>query len=128
MTSIGFELKWEPWDGGRRKDVVNQKKVTETQAQTQLLDTQSRVLMDVNSRFRKLEESRVLISVAQASRDAAQQRLREVTNRYEQEAVLLSDVLQQQASTAGATDQYEQALLGFWTARSDFEKSMGEDQ
>jgi outer membrane protein TolC len=128
MTSIGFELKWEPWDWGRRKDVVNQKKVTETQAQTQLLDTQSRVLMDVNTRFRKLEESRVLISVAQASRDAAQQRLREVTNRYEQEAVLLSDVLQQQASTASATDQYEQALLGFWTARSDFEKSMGEDQ
>jgi outer membrane protein len=128
MTSIGFELKWEPWDWGRRKDVINQKRVTETQAKTQLLDTQSRVLMDVNSRFRKLEESRVLISVAQASRDAAQQRLREVTNKYQQEAVLLSDVLQQQAATASAADKYEQALLGFWTARSDFEKSMGEDQ
>jgi outer membrane protein TolC len=127
MTSIGFELKWEPWDWGRRKDIVNQKKVTETQAQTQLHDAQTRVLMDVNTRFRKLEESRMLISVAQAERDAAQQRLREVTNKYEQQAVLLSDVLRQQASAAGASDEYQQALLGFWSAKSEFEKSLGED-
>ena len=127
MTSIGFEMKWEPWDWGRRRDIINQKKVTETQAQTQLHDAQVRVLMDVNTRFRKLEESRMLISVAQAERDAAQQRLREVTNKYEQQAVLLSDVLRQQASAAGASDEYQQALLGFWSAKSEFEKSLGED-
>src|SRR4029079_13597840 len=127
MTSIGFELKGEPWDWGRRKDIINQKKVTETQAQTQLHDAQARVLMDVNARFRKLEESRLLISVAQAERDAAQQRLREVTNKYEQQAVLLSDVLRQQASTASASDDYQQALLGFWSAKSEFEKSLGEE-
>jgi len=127
MTSIGVELKWEPWDWGRRKDVINQKKVTETQAQTQLHETQARVLMDVNSRFRKLEESRMLIAVAHAEREAAQQRLREVTNKYEQQAVLLSDVLRQQAATAGASDDYQQALLGFWSAKSEFEKSLGED-
>jgi len=39
--------------------------------------------MDVNSRFRKLEESRILIAVAQAAREAAQQRLREITARTE---------------------------------------------
>jgi len=128
MTSIGLELKWEPWDWGRRKDIVNQKKTIETQAQTQLHEAQSQVLMDVNARFRKLEESRMLISVAQAQRDAAQQRLREVTNKYEQQAVLLSDVLQQQATAAGAVDQYNQALLVFWNAKSDFDKSIGEDQ
>ena len=104
MTSIGLELKWEPWDWGRRKAIVNQKRVTETQAQTQLSESRSRVLMDVNSRFRKLEESRVLIAVAQAERDAAQQRLREVTHQFGQQAVLLSDVLHQQASAASASD------------------------
>jgi hypothetical protein len=41
--------------------------------------------------------------------------------------VLLSDVLQQQADVASASDDYEQALLGFWTAKSDFENSLGED-
>jgi outer membrane protein TolC len=127
MTSIGFELKWEPWDWGRRRDIVNQKKVTEIQAQTQLQEARSRVLIDVNARFRKLEESRLLISVAQAERDAAQQRLREVTNKFEQQSVLLSDVLHQQAATAGASDDYQQALLGFWSAKSEFEKSLGEN-
>jgi len=128
MTSIGLELKWEPWDWGRRKDIVNQKKVTESQAQTQLSESRSRVLMDVNSRYRKLEESRVLIVVAQAERDAAQQRLREVTHQFGEQAVLLSDVLHQQAAAAGASDDYQQALLGFWSAKSEFEKSLGEDQ
>jgi len=81
----------------------------------------------VNSRFRKLEESRVLIAVAQAERDAAQQRLREVTHQFGQQAVLLSDVLHQQASAASASDDYQQALLGFWSAKSEFERSLGED-
>jgi outer membrane protein len=128
VATIGVELKWEPWDWGRRNDVVNQKKVVETQAQAQVREAQSKVLMDVNSRFRKLQESRMLISVAEASREAAQQRLREVTYQYEREAVLLKDVLQQQATTAGAINDYHQALLSFWTARSEFEKSVGEDQ
>jgi len=128
MTSLGFELKWEPWDWGRRKDIVNQKKVTETQAQTQVHEAQARVLIDVNSRFRKLGESRMLISVAQSERDAAHQRLREVTDKYGQQSVLLSDVLHQQAAAANASDDYEQALLGFWSAKSEFEKSLGEDQ
>src|SRR6185369_7016167 len=34
MTSIGFELKWEPWDWGRRNFIINQTEATETQAQT----------------------------------------------------------------------------------------------
>jgi outer membrane protein TolC len=128
VASLGIEVKWEPWDWGRRKDVVNQKKVVENQAQAQLRDVQSKILMDVNSNFRKLEESRMLITVAQAEREAAQQKLREVSSQYEQQSVLLRDVLQQQATTAGAVDDYRQALLGFWTAKSDFEKSLGEDQ
>jgi outer membrane protein len=128
VASIGFLLKLEPWDWGRRKDIFNQKRVTETQAQNQLQDTQSKVLMEVNSRFRKLQESRILIVVAQAAREAAQQKLREVTYRYDQQAVLLKDVLQQQAAAAGAQDDYQQAVLGFWSAKTDFEKSLGEDQ
>ena len=103
MTSLGFQLKWEPWDWGRRKDVVNEKKATELQAQTKLTESRSQVLMEVNTRFRKLQESRVLIAVAQSERDAAQQKLEEVTNKFGQQAVLLSDVLRQQAAAATAS-------------------------
>ena len=70
----------------------------------------------------------MLIAVSEASRDAAQQRLREVTNKYGQQEVLLRDVLQQQSATASAADNYQQALLGFWSAQAEFEKSLGEEQ
>jgi outer membrane protein TolC len=128
VASIGLELKFEPWDWGRRKDVVNQKKIVETQAQAQLQDTQSKVLMDVSGRFRKLNESRILISVAESAVSANEERLREVTNKYEQQAVLLSDVLKQQAAAASAHDNYQQAVLAFWAAKTDFEKAMGAEQ
>jgi outer membrane protein TolC len=128
VASVGVEVKWEPWDWGRRKAVVSEKAIAERQAEAQLHDTRSKALMDVSSRFRKLEEARALIDVAQASRQASQRRLVEVTNRYEQRAVLLSDVLAQQAVMASAMDRYQQALLGFWNATAELEKSMGEDQ
>jgi hypothetical protein len=35
--------------------------------------------------------------------------------------------LHQQASAASAGDDYQQALLGFWSAKSEFDKSLGED-
>ena len=43
------------------------------------------------------------------------------------EVGLLRDVLQQQAATASANSDYQQAILAFWAARADFEKSLGED-
>lgn len=127
ILSAGVEMTWEPWDWGRRKDVVNQKAVAITQSQYQLNEVQSQVLIDVNNRFRKLSEARILLTVAQSSRDAATEKLREITNQYGQKAVLLSDVLKQQAAVASANSEYSQALLSFWLAKANFEKSMGED-
>jgi outer membrane protein TolC len=128
VASVGVELKWQPLDWGRRKDVIREKAIVEKQATEQLHDIQSKTLIDVDNRFRKLQEARALIDVAQANRQASERRLQEVNNRYEQQTVLLSDVLQQQAIFAGAMDSYQQALLGFWSAKAEFEKSIGEDQ
>ena len=43
-------------------------------------------------------------------------------------AVILKDVLQAQMSLADANDEYQKALLSFWTAKADFEKALGEDR
>jgi outer membrane protein len=127
ILSAGVELSWDPWDWGKRRDDVKQKQITIEQAQFQLKDTQSKVLLDVNSKFRKLNESRVLLQVAQAARDAANEKLKEVSDKFKQEAVLLRDVLQQQSTVASADHDYEDALLSFWTAKADFEKALGEE-
>ena len=127
VASVGFEMSWEPFDWGRRKHEVDQKKIALTQCELRLQESQSKVLLDVNQRFRKLQEARALLAVAQASRQATKEKLREVTNRYAQQAVLLRDVLQQQAAVAAAESDYNQALAGFWTAKADLAKAVGEE-
>lgn len=127
IVSAGVELNWEPWDWGRRRDDINQKQVALEQSQYQLKETQSKVLMDVDSRFRKLSETRSLLVAAEAARTASTEKLREITQKFEQKAVLLRDVLQQQAAVASANSDYAQALSSFWSAKADFERAMGED-
>jgi outer membrane protein len=81
----------------------------------------------VDSQFRKLREAKAQLAVTESARDAEQEKLRNQTEAYSQQAILLSDLLRQQASVAIAEDQYRQALLAFWTTRADFEKALGEE-
>jgi len=127
IASAGVELNLEVFDWGRRKAEVNQRKLALDQGRYLLQEAQSKVLLDVNNRFRKLHESRSHLTVAQASRDAASEKLREVGDKFKQQALLLQDVLQQQSAVASAEQNYAQALLSFWTAKAEFEKALGEE-
>ena len=127
ILSAGFELTWDPFEWGARKDVVEQKDVVVQQSKYQLDQTKSQVLLDVDNTFRKLRESRSLLVIAQAQRDAASEKLREVNNQFGQSAVLLRDVLKQEAAVANADHDYEASLLSFWNAKAAFEKALGEE-
>jgi outer membrane protein TolC len=50
-----------------------------------------------------------------------------VRNRYDEQAALLTDLVQQQAAVSQAEAQYQQALSGFWSARAEFNKAIGAD-
>jgi outer membrane protein len=127
ILSAGLELKWDPFDWGGRKDEVKQKDVSVEQSQYQLKEAQAQVMLDVDNNFRKLEESRGLLTVSQAARDAADEKLRETNNQFKHSAVLMRDLLQQEAAAANAVHDYEQSLLAFWNAKAAFEKSLGEE-
>ncbi len=127
ILSGGLELKWDPFDWGGRRDEVKQKDVSVQQSQYQLQETQAQVMLDVDNSFRKLEESRSLLEVSQAGRDAANEKLREVSDAFKHSAVLMRDLLQQQAAVANADHEYEQSLLSFWNAKAAFEKALGEE-
>jgi len=127
IASAGVEMRWEPFEWGRRRDEVKQKDVVVEQSKYQLSEARSQVLLEVDSSFRKLAESRSLLSVAEAARDAANEKLREVNEKFKQSAVLLRDVLEQQAAVASAENDYEESLLAFWSAKASFEKALGEE-
>jgi outer membrane protein TolC len=92
-----------------------------------LTETQIQVAVDVGNRFRKLREARANVKVAQLMQQAQSEKLQVLLEEYKQKAALLTNVLSEQANMAQANSQYQQAVAAFWTARSDFEKALGED-
>lgn len=124
-AGVGVTMNWEPFDWGRRRHEMSEKQKTIEQAREGMSEVEALVLREVGDRFRKLQESRALLRVSQLAQEAAQEKFRVATSKYEQEAVLYKDVLQSQAVLAEARNRYQQALLAFWTARADFEKAIG---
>jgi len=127
IGSVGALLTWQPWDWGEKRHKVRQAALAEQQAELSLEDTREQILLDVNSKFRQLREARSHLSVAEAIRDAEIEKMRNHKEAYSQQAILLSDLLKQQSSLADAEGQYHQAVLGYWRARADFQKSLGEE-
>ena len=125
--TVGFLFQWEPFDWGFKKHRIRELKATTEQKATAEQDVRERVLLDVEDKFRKLGEARLLLDAQTDQRQAEQARLREVTNRYNERAALLADLVQQQAQVSQAEAQYQQALAGFWSARAEFNKAIGAD-
>jgi len=125
IAYVGIELTWEFFDWGRKWDEMAARRKTIEQADQALQQTRDQVVLDVNSRLRRLHEARALLRAAQLGQEAAQENARATMSRYAQQAALLKDVLQAQAALADANNQYQQALLGAWTARAELERALG---
>jgi outer membrane protein TolC len=127
LASAGLQVKWEPFDWGRKGRELASKTYTANQARLAVRDAEDRAVLDVNARFRKLTEMRAQLNVAKTAQESAREKLRVRTNQYQVQAALLSDVLHLRADRADADDRYQQALSAFWTAKADFEQAVGED-
>jgi len=127
LAAAGVQVKWEPFDWGRKGRELASKDVVANQARLAAREAEDHAIVDVNTRFRKLGEARALLKVADTSRMAAREQLRVKTDQFQLQAALLSDVMETRAELAASDDQYQQALLAFWTAKADFELAVGEE-
>lgn len=127
VNSLGISLKWDVYDWGYKRHLMDEKQRNIEQSRLNLTETQSQVVIDLDNRFRKLREARAGLKVAQIGQEAEKQKLQVVMEQYKQKAALLSTLQTEQANMAQAEAQYQQALSNFWSARSEFEKSLGED-
>ena len=128
LSGVGVQVDWEIFDWGRKKHEVADKEKSITQANNSLLDTESQVVMEVNARFRQMQETRQMLTVAKLAQTQARANVQLVTYKYRLDAVLLKDVLQSQTVLANSDYDYQKALLAFWTAKADFEKAIGENK
>jgi outer membrane protein TolC len=127
VVAAGVLVSWDPLDWGRRRHELAAASKTIEQSKNSANETAAQILVEVSAKFRKLGESRALVRATTLQCDAEREKLRVIMNQFEQKAALLKDVLQQKTSLESVTDQYNQALLSFWTAKADFEKSLGEE-
>lgn len=128
IASVGLSFSWEIFDWGKKRRELDEKSKTVEQVRASLVEAENLIQMDVNSKHRKLQQTRLQVRIAQLSQETARENLRVSTNKYKVQAALLSDVLKVQTALADADQQYQQALVSFWTAKADFEKAIGEDK
>jgi outer membrane protein TolC len=128
IAYVGVDISWDVFDWGKKQQDLAQLRRASEQARNSVADTASQIVLDVNSAFRKLEDSQAFLAVAETGQEAAREQLRVVTNQYRHQAALLKDVLAAQASLGQANDQYRQAALGFWEARANLDRALGTDE
>ena len=128
IASVGVVMSWEPFDWGRKKRQLAEKSKTIEQAENSLRETEDQILIEVGDKFRRLQQTQQALRVARLNQDAEREALRVTQGRFKFEAALLTEVLQSQARLADANNQYQQALLSFWTAKAELEKALGEDK
>jgi outer membrane protein len=127
FAAMGIQVKWEPFDWGRKTSEIAGKTYAVEQARLNVRDLEDQVVLDVNNRYRKVTEAKALLQVAESAQSTVRERLRVRTNQYQIQAAMLSDVMQLRSELAAMDDRKQQALVAFWTARANFEQAVGEE-
>ena len=126
IAAVGLQLTWEPWDWGRKRQELAEKRVKEEQAKVAVSATERSVLMEARNAWRQVETSRRQLALTDATERAARQKLKEVQDQVKLQAALSKDLFSAQSELASADNQQQQALSAFWRARADLKKAIGE--
>ncbi len=126
--SAGVSLSWEPFDWGRKRNEIAEKRDTVSQDKNTQTSAERKVIMDVDDKYRQMQQGWSKLRAATLGQQAATESLRVDKNQYEVQAALLKVVFQAQSTLAQANSSYQHALADYWTAKADFEHALGEDQ
>src|SRR5260370_17108593 len=90
----GFSLNWNnPWDWGNRKANIESLRDVTKQQVLSAEDTAQQVTLDVDQKFRTLNEARLLLNAPALSKDPSAQSFPNVTHQFQQHAPLLAALL-----------------------------------
>jgi outer membrane protein TolC len=125
VAIAGVTTSWEPFDWGRKKHELAQKAKSTEEASFALQETEDKIRIEVGSAFRKMQESQKMLSASRSAQESTREAVRLASVRFRNEAALLKDVLEAQADLASANEKVQKALASYWSARADFEKTIG---
>jgi outer membrane protein TolC len=126
VASAGVFVDWEVFDWGRKKQEMNAKRRTASQARVAEEALDRRIRVEVAQALRQCLETAQRVKVSTLSQQAAREGLREQQSAFGREAALWKDVLQSQTNLAGADDEHRRALAAYWSARAELKRVLGE--
>ena len=127
MASVGVQVKWEPWDWGRRQREARQNGHDIERAKLSLQQTEDKVRIEVAKSYRDIQQARGQVLLARASQEVARDRMRVTTERIKVAAALPVDGLSANRELAESAAREQDALSGYWAARAAYEQAIGED-
>ena len=126
IATAGVLVDWEVFDWGRKKQELNAKRRTASQARVTEEALDRRIRVEVAQALRQCTEAAQRVTVSTLSQQAAREGLREQQSAFAREAVLLKDVLRSQTNLASADDEHRRALAAYWSARAELKRVLGE--
>ena len=104
-----------------------EKSRTVQQARNGSNETEAQVDVEVGMKYRKWQQSALLLKATRTGNEAAVEQFGVVGNKYKEQAALIKDLLESQARSAETGFKYQQALSAYWTALADLRHAMGEE-
>ena len=126
VATAGVLFEWEVFDWGRKKQEMNAKRHTASQARVAEEALDRRIRVEVAQALRQCAEMAQRVKVSTLSQRAAREGLREQQSAFGREAVLWKDVLQSQTNLAAEDDEQRRALAAYWSARAELKRVLGE--
>jgi multidrug efflux pump subunit AcrB/outer membrane protein TolC len=123
--TIGVMMTWDIFDWGKRRAVVAQRKEQLTQANENLHRVESRIEVEVDNAYRKLEQTKNLIGVTRESLALQKEKLRNESNARRAGTATEAQYLTAIAAVKNAEYEQAQALLGHNLAVADLERLIG---
>jgi outer membrane protein TolC len=127
MASVGVQVKWEPWDWGRRQREARQNGHDIERAKLALRQAEDTVRIEVAKSYRDIQQARGQVVLARATQEVARDRVRVTTERIKVAAALPVDGLSANRELAESAAREQDALSGYWAARAAYEQAIGED-
>jgi len=126
-AEVGVQLKWEPFDWGRKSHELAEKAAVVSQARLTANESQAKARIEVSSSLRDALAAKQLLESVSLDEQAAEESLRVVQAKYAQRAALLDEVLKAQSACAQARLQVSHARSMIHSSTAVLSKAMGED-
>jgi outer membrane protein len=124
---VGVSVQVDLWNWGSTVDKTDQAKAQLEEARDSYKIVKDNIVLEVNSNYLNLEQSKDKIAVAEQSVSQAKENYRVTDETFKKGLALNSDLLDSEVALLQANTNYIQSLVDYELAKARLEKSIGEN-